>query len=134
MQFHLLVVAQNGQSHGVADWLLLAHAKMEGIMRTSKLLVTLSAAFLLGLVTQDVWAQANNIARIYVLTPKSGMAAEFETALGQHAEWRREHNDPWTWMVHCPGVGLSRWTCSVLLSASAEPPVVDWPPAKSLPR
>ena len=64
MQFHLLVVAQNGQSHGVADWLLLAHAKMEGIMRTSKLLVTLSAAVMLGLVTQDVWAQANNIARV----------------------------------------------------------------------
>ncbi len=69
-------------------------------MRNSKLLVTLSAAVLLGLVTQDVWAQANNIARLYVLTPKSGMAAEFETALGQHAEWRREHDDPWTWIVH----------------------------------
>ncbi len=96
----MLVVAQDRQGHGVADWLLLAHAKMEGIMRTSKLLVTLSAAVLLGLVTQNVWAQANNIARIYVLTPKSGMAAEFETALGQHAEWRREHGDPWTWIVH----------------------------------
>ena len=53
----MLVVAQNRQSHGVADWLLLAHAKMEGLMRNSKLLVTLSAAVMLGLVTQDVWAQ-----------------------------------------------------------------------------
>ena len=98
--FHLFVAAHDRQGLGVVDWLLLAHAKMEGIMRNTKLLVTLSAAVWLGLVTQDVWAQANNIARLYVVTPKSGMTVEFETALGQHAQWRREHEDPWTWIVH----------------------------------
>ena len=53
----------------------------------------------LGLLPQSAGAQAE-IAWIYVMTPKMGMGAEFQTALRQHVQWRAENGDPWTWGVY----------------------------------
>ena len=53
----------------------------------------------LGLVSQNVLAQQNNLARIYFIEAKSGVRAGLETALKQHTEWRKEQGDPWTWSV-----------------------------------
>ena len=41
----------------------------------------------------------NTLARAYMMTPKVGMGPEFEMALGEHAAWRKEHEDPWSWAV-----------------------------------
>lgn len=68
-------------------------------MRAPKVLVTLLVALLLGLAGQDAWAQQNNLARVYFMDAKTGMQAGLETALKQHAEWRKEQGDPWTWSV-----------------------------------
>ena len=53
----------------------------------------------LALLPQSAGAQAD-IAQIYVMTPKMGMGAEFQTALRQHVQWRAENGDPWTWDVY----------------------------------
>ena len=42
---------------------------------------------------------AQNIARVYVLTPMPGKAVAFEQALKTHAAWRMQAGDPWTWSV-----------------------------------
>ena len=68
-------------------------------MRNPKTLATLLVALLLGLVSHTVLAQQNNLARIYYLEAKSGVGAGLETALKQHAEWRKAQGDPWTWSV-----------------------------------
>ena len=68
-------------------------------MHKTKTLATLLVALLLGLASQNAWAQQNNLARIYFIEAKVGMAAGFETALKQHAEWRKEQGDPWSWFV-----------------------------------
>ncbi len=69
-------------------------------MRIRTILGTAFGAFCLSLVSQPVLAQGNNMSRIYFMTPKPGMAAQFEAALAEHAAWRRQNNDPWTWIVH----------------------------------
>ena len=68
-------------------------------MHKTKTLGTLLVALLLGLVSQNVLAQENNLARMYYMDAKTGMEAGLETALKQHAEWRKEQGDPWTWTV-----------------------------------
>ena len=69
-------------------------------MRVRTVLGTALGALCFALVGQPVLAQSNNIARIYFLTPKQGMGPQFEAALAEHAEWRRQNNDPWTWIIH----------------------------------
>lgn len=69
-------------------------------MHNTKTLIALLAALLLGLVSQNVRAQAdNNLARIYYVDVKAGHGAEFEAALQKHAQWRKQQGDPWAWMV-----------------------------------
>jgi hypothetical protein len=60
--------------------------------------LTLVTAAMLG-VGSAATAQDNNLARSYTVTPKAGMAAQFEVALRAHAQWRMDNNDPWTWGV-----------------------------------
>lgn len=44
-------------------------------------------------------ARQNDVAQAWTMTPKMGHAAQLEIALAAHAQWRRDHNDPWTWNV-----------------------------------
>jgi hypothetical protein len=64
--------------------------------RTAALLATLAV----GGVGSTAWAQTANIAQVYVVTPEDHMDMQFEAALAQHAQWRRDTNDPWSWMVY----------------------------------
>ncbi len=74
----------------------------ESIMRT-KLLTSLAVAVVFG--NAPLFAQDNNLARMYLVTPKQGMAAQFETALRDHAGWRAANGDPWTWNVYAAETG-----------------------------
>ncbi len=69
-------------------------------MGNKKLLVGLFAAFWMSLISQSLFAQANNLAKIYFLKVKSGHDVEFVAALKEHAEWRKQAGDPWTWYVY----------------------------------
>lgn len=64
-------------------------------MRASKLLPALLAALVLALLPSAT--QAQNLAQIYQVTPAPG--ADLEAAIGEHARWRQENGDPWTWQV-----------------------------------
>ena len=68
-------------------------------MRNKKLFVGLLAAFWLSLISQSLFAQANNLAKVYFVNVKSGHGAEFAAALKEHVEWRKQAGDPWTWNV-----------------------------------
>ncbi len=61
-----------------------------------RLLTTL--ALILGFATAS-FGQAANLNQVFYLTPKAGMVTQFETALKQHAQWRKDNGDPWTWQV-----------------------------------
>ena len=61
-----------------------------------RLLTTL--ALILGFSTAS-FGQATNINRVFYVTAKAGMQAQFETALKQHIQWRIDNGDPWTWVV-----------------------------------
>ncbi|MFB3090815.1 MAG: hypothetical protein ACE1ZG_05640 [Gammaproteobacteria bacterium] len=69
-------------------------------MLNKKLFVGLLAAFWLSLFSQSLFAQANNLAKIYFVNVKSGHGAEFVAALKEHVEWRKQAGDPWTWNVY----------------------------------
>lgn len=45
-------------------------------------------------------APAENLARVYRVSVKTGMEVSFEQALRAHAKWRSEQGDPWTWIVY----------------------------------
>ena len=61
-----------------------------------RLLTTLALIF--GFSTAS-FGQAANINRVFYLTPKADMQTQFETALKQHAQWRKDNGDPWAWEV-----------------------------------
>jgi hypothetical protein len=42
-------------------------------------------------------AEPGPFARIVVLAPKPGRAADFEAGYQRHLAWHRSHRDPWTW-------------------------------------
>jgi hypothetical protein len=69
-------------------------------MRTNKLLVGLLTVLCLSLISQSLFAQANNLARIYFVKVKTGHGDEFAAALKEHTEWRKQAGDPWTWYVY----------------------------------
>ena len=69
-------------------------------MGNKKLLLGLLAAFWLSLISQSLFAQANNLAKIYFVNVKSGHDTEFVAALKEHVEWRKQAGDPWTWLVY----------------------------------
>ena len=69
-------------------------------MGSKKLFLTLIVAFWLGLLSQSLFAQSNNLARIYFVKVKPGQGAEFAAALNEHVAWRKQAGDPWTWIVH----------------------------------
>ena len=53
--------------------------------------------------------QTENIAQGYVHTVQLEMIAQFEEAVKQHVQWRKQNNDPWEWtwyqMVNGDGLG-----------------------------
>ena len=60
--------------------------------------VTLVVGLLFGGIVSSATAQeAEDLARIYFVDPKPGMAGQLEEALKTHLEWRKQHNDSWTW-------------------------------------
>ncbi|UCH66472.1 MAG: hypothetical protein JSW63_04910 [Ignavibacterium sp.] len=69
-------------------------------MRNKKMFLVLLSAFCLGLLSQNLIAQQNNLARMYYVKVKSGHGAEFAAALKEHSAWRKQAGDPWTWIVY----------------------------------
>ncbi len=67
-------------------------------MRTKTLLFTALAAAAFAAGSQALAAQ-QTVARLYVIKPQPGHEVLFEAALAEHAEWRRQNNDPWSWSV-----------------------------------
>ncbi|MEE8477693.1 MAG: hypothetical protein V3S19_04950 [Gemmatimonadales bacterium] len=55
----------------------------------------------------------DNLARTYTVKPKVGMGAQFEAALGEHAQWRIANNDPWTWGVSMVETGENLGTYGI---------------------
>ena len=53
--------------------------------------------------------QTEDIAQAYVHTVQPEMIAQFEEAVKQHVQWRKQNNDPWEWtwyqMVNGDGLG-----------------------------
>lgn len=45
-------------------------------------------------------APAQDLVQAYEVTPRSDAGAAFESALRQHAEWREQNGDPWSWNVY----------------------------------
>ncbi len=62
-------------------------------------LATAVAASVLGGSPALAQANTGTVARTYTVKPKPGMAAQFEVALRDHAEWRAANGDPWDWNV-----------------------------------
>ncbi|MGA9423296.1 MAG: hypothetical protein WBW61_13120 [Rhodanobacteraceae bacterium] len=48
---------------------------------------------------------AGTIATIWVIWPKDGQTAQFEAALKQHAAWRKNAGESFTWSIYQPVVG-----------------------------
>lgn len=65
-------------------------------MRASKLLPLVLVAFVLTLLPPG--AEAQNLARVYVVSPQEG--ADLAAAIREHAQWREQNGDPWTWGVY----------------------------------
>ncbi len=68
-------------------------------MLRSQTFVVLFAMLVLGLVGQEAQAQMNNLARIYFVEAMPGHGMQLEAAIKDHAQWRKQQGDPWTWMV-----------------------------------
>jgi len=69
-------------------------------MRNKKMFLTLIVIFCLGFLSQNLSAQSKNLARVVLVKVKTGQGDDFAAALKKHAEWRKQHGDPWTWVVH----------------------------------
>jgi hypothetical protein len=69
-------------------------------MANKKLFVGLLTAFWMVLISQSLFSQANNLAKLYFVNVKSGHGAEFVAEMKKHVEWRKQAGDPWTWYVY----------------------------------
>jgi hypothetical protein len=69
-------------------------------MRNKKLFLDLLVAICLVLLSPSLFAQSNNLARLFFVKVKTGHGADFAAALKMHTEWRKQQDDPWTWIVH----------------------------------
>jgi hypothetical protein len=58
------------------------------------------------LTTASTLAQTGPVARVYVFKARPGMDAQLETAVRQHAQWRKANHDPWTWNVYTSETGV----------------------------
>lgn len=68
-------------------------------MRASKLfslVLFVLAAFLLAMLPRG--ADAQNLAQLYKVSPQDG--ADLESAIREHAQWREQNGDPWTWEIY----------------------------------
>lgn len=62
-------------------------------------LLTLAPLLAFGALPAVSHAQGD-LARLYEMTPKQGMGAQFQAALAAHAKWRQQNKDPWAWQVY----------------------------------
>jgi len=69
-------------------------------MKNKKLLLGLAAVLMLSLFSQNLFAQAKNLAKEYYIKVAPGHGSDFVSALKQHAEWRKKAGDPWSWTVY----------------------------------
>ena len=55
--------------------------------------------------------QTEDIRQAYIHTVPLGMVAQFEEAVKQHVQWRKQNNDPWEWTCYqvVNGDGLGRY-------------------------
>ncbi|MEJ2058635.1 MAG: hypothetical protein P8X39_12445 [Desulfofustis sp.] len=69
-------------------------------MKKRTLLISLMVVLLFGLSASELFAQSKNLAKVYFIKVKDGDSGAFQTALKQHAQWRMENGDPWSWTVY----------------------------------
>ena len=76
-------------------------------------LSALATALLLCVVALPATAQGQteDIRQAYIHTVPLGMIAQFEEAVKQHVQWRKQNNDPWEWVWYqvVNGDGLGRY-------------------------
>lgn len=62
-------------------------------------------------VTVPTAVAQQSVARLYVVKPMPGHGGAFMEALAEHAQWRRQHDDPWSWAVSqvVAGDDLGAW-------------------------
>ena len=62
-------------------------------------LTALATTLLLWVVAfpEAAQGQTEDIAQSYVHTVQPEMIAQFEEAVKQHMQWRKQNNDPWEW-------------------------------------
>lgn len=68
-------------------------------MRAIKVCAGLVCALLLALPVAAQEEAVGQLARVYVVQPKAGMALQFEEAYAAHVAWHREQGDTWTWVT-----------------------------------
>jgi ketosteroid isomerase-like protein len=70
-------------------------------MRIRTIIGGLIAVFAIGLFNQSLLADSEkNLHKMFYIKLKTGHMAQFYADLAEHAAWRREAGDPWTWWVH----------------------------------
>jgi len=61
----------------------------------------LAVAFIIGTFNQSLVADSDkNLHKMFYVKLKTGHTGAFYEKLAEHAAWRRENGDPWTWWVH----------------------------------
>ena len=75
-------------------------------MQNKRIIIGILTVFCFGLLSQGLLAEkANNLAMVYYVDAKDGHEADFLEAITEHAQWRRDAGDPWTWHVYQVAVG-----------------------------
>ena len=69
-------------------------------MKKRTLLISLMVVFMFGLTANALFAQSKNLAKVYYVKVKAGESGAFQTALKQHAQWRMDNGDPWSWNIY----------------------------------
>ena len=78
-------------------------------------LTAVAATLLLWVVAfpEGAQGQTEDIRQAYIHTVPLGMIAQFEEAVKQHVQWRKQNNDPWEWtwyqVVNGDGLGGIRY-------------------------
>ena len=82
-------------------------------MQLKKLSAGLLALTTIVLFAPAVMAESDMINKMFHIKIKPGHASAFYKDLAEHAAWRREAGDPWTWWVHRVVNGVDDGDCII---------------------
>ena len=82
-------------------------------MRRHPLTTGLLTTIAIGIFSCALVAEDNKVNQMYHIKIKPGHQAAFYADLAEHAAWRRENGDPWTWWVHRVVNGVDDGDCLI---------------------